>query len=62
MKTELVLVAGDHHGEQNWSRIDAYDESEEHGDLEIEIGQWLKCVPDCAGQVEKRAWQQALQA
>ena len=57
MKTELVLVAGDHHGEQNWSRIDAYDGSEEHGDLEIEIGQWLKCASDCAGQVEKRAWQ-----
>ena len=57
MKTELVLVAGDHHGEQNWSRIDAYDESEEHGDLEIEIGQLLKCASDCAGQVEKRAWQ-----
>ena len=49
MKTELVLVAGDHHGEQNWSRIDAYDESEEHGDLEIEIGQWLMGVLDCAG-------------
>ena len=62
MKTELVLVVGDHHGEQNWSRIDAYDESEEHGDLEIEIGQWLMCVPDCAGQVERRAGQQALRA
>ena len=57
MKTELVLVVGDHHGEQNWSSIDAYDESEEHGDLEIEIGQWLKCASDCAGHVEKRAWQ-----
>ena len=55
MKTELVLVAGDHHGEQNWSRIDAYDESEEHGDLEIEIGQWSMSVPDGAEQEEKSA-------
>ena len=61
MKTELVFVAGGHHGEQNWSRTDAYDESEEHGDLEIEIGQWLMSVPDCAGQVEKRVGQQAWQ-